>query len=140
MKKPSHKKTADEVIKIKGLIDEQRKLIRGEKGKFVSLKKLEQEKELPLTQPVKKTFFGKEIRIYYLGDQVYFSIDDILSTATPFLGKETIEYTEEYETMRQSIVKKIGDVEVADADSILRLIKEVQGEFPGPLSRWLKEN
>lgn len=140
MKKPSHKKTADEVIKIKGLIDEQRKLIRGEKGKFVSLKKLEREKELPLTQPVKKTFFGKEIRIYYIGDQVYFSIDDILTTATPFLGKETIEYTEEYETIRQSIAKKIGGVEVADANSILRLIKEVQGEFPGPLSRWLKEN
>lgn len=140
MKKPINKKTADEVIKIKDLIDEQRKLIRGEKGKFVSLKKLEKEKELPLTHPVKKTFFGKEIRIYYVGDKVYFAIDDIIATATPFLSKETIEYTEEYETIRQSIAKKIGDIEVADANSILRLIKEVKGEFPGPLSRWLKEN
>lgn len=140
MKKTSDKKTVDEVTKIKGLIDEQRKLIRGEKGKFVSLKKLEKERELPLTHPVKKTFFGKEIRVYYVGDRAYFAIDDIIASATPFLTQETIEYTEEYETVRQSIAKKIGEVEVADADSILSLIKEVKGEFPGPLSRWLKEN
>lgn len=133
-------KNQDNVIKkIKGLIDEKRMLIRGEKGKFVSLKKLIKKKELPLITPIKAIFFAQEIRKYLIGDQVYFAIDDVLKTATPLLGKEEIEYTEEYEKVRTLITKKVGEVEVADADGILRLIKEVKGVFPGPLSRWLKE-
>lgn len=139
MKNQDKKKGSDELNKIKSLIDEQRKLIRGKGGKFISLKKLEQTKELPPTQPIKTTFFAQEIRKYYVGDKVYFAIDDILKTATPFLGKDEINYTEDYEKIRALVSKKIGEVEVADADGILRLIKEVVAVFPGPLSRWLKE-
>lgn len=139
--KNQHKKTSsDELNKIKNLIDEQRKLIRGKGGRFISLKKLEQTKELPLTQPIKTTFFAQEVKKYYVGDKVYFAIDDVLKTATPILGKDTIEYTEDYEQTRALVAKKIGNIEVADADGILSLIKEVVAVFPGPLSRWLKES
>lgn len=139
MKDQNKKNQTDEVKKIKGLIDEQRKLIRGERGKFVSLKKLEEKKELPLTNPVIVTFFNQTIKKYFIGDKVYFSIDDILKTAVPLFGKEKIEYTEDYEKTRTIVAKKIGGVEVADADGILRLIREIVAVFPGPLARWLKE-
>uniref|UniRef100_A0A7C4M109 Endonuclease GajA/Old nuclease/RecF-like AAA domain-containing protein n=1 Tax=candidate division CPR3 bacterium TaxID=2268181 RepID=A0A7C4M109_UNCC3 len=43
------------------------------------------------------------------------------------------------EKIKELTTKKIGGVIVADADGILRLIKEVVAVFPGPLSRWLKE-
>jgi hypothetical protein len=123
----------------KFLIDEKRKIARGSRGKFVSLKKLEEKKELPVTSAQKVTFFGKEIRKYYIGDKVFFAVDDILATATPLTGKEMLEYTEDFEKIKELTTKKVGEVLVADADGILRLIKEVVAAFPGPLSRWLKE-
>lgn len=139
MNNQNNNNSADEIKEIKELIDKQRKLIRGEKGRFVSLKKIEKQKELPLGAPTKAVFFTKEIRRYFIGDKVYFAIDDILTTASPLLGKEVIDYTKDYEKVRAMVAKKIGDVEVADAEGILRLIKEVVAIFPGPLSRWLKE-
>ena len=123
----------------KFLIDEKRKIARGSRGKFVSLKKLEEKKELPVTSAQKVTFFGKEIIKYYIGDKVFFAVDDILATATPLTGKEMVEYTEDFEKIKELTTKKVGEVLVADADGILRLIKEVVAIFPGPLSRWLKE-
>ena len=123
----------------KFLVDEKRKIARGSRGKFISLKKLEAQKELPVAPAQKVTFFGKEIRKYYIGDKVFFAVDDILATATPLTGKEMIEYTEDFEKIKELTTKKVGEVLVADADGILRLIKEVVAIFPGPLSRWLKE-
>ena len=123
----------------KFLVDEKRKIARGSRGKFVSLKKLEEQKELPVTSAQKVTFFGKEIRKYYIGDKVFFAVDDILATATPLTGKEMVEYTEDFEKIKELTTKKVGEVLVADADGILRLIKEIVATFPGPLSRWLKE-
>lgn len=137
----NNQKKTEELEKIKKfLVDEKRKIIRGEKGKFVSLKKIELEKSLPNAQPIELTFFGKKVRKFYVGDWVFFAVDDIIATANPLPNKDQIEYAEDYEQIRTQITRKIGDVDVADAAGILKIIRQIQAVFPGPLARWLNEN
>lgn len=123
----------------KFIIDEKRKLIRGPKGKFVSLKKLEKEKQLPIVQPTEIVFYPHKVRKFIVGDRVFFALEDILNIGKPLPGELKIKFTSEFEKEKEKLIKTIGKIEVAAAHEILRLIQKVKGEFPGPLSRWLLE-
>ena len=113
-------------------------LKRGAKGRFVSvkIKQLTPEKEI-----MTATFYGKPIRKYQVGSKQYFVISDILALATPIdISIDTISYTDNFDETKNKVIKIIDQLEVADAEGILTLIKEVIGIFPGPLARWLEGN
>ena len=113
-----------------------KKMKRGTKGRFISVKieQLVPEKELTTV-----TFYGKPIRKYQVGDKQYFVISDILSLASPTdISIDMIKYTDNFDETKNQVIKIIDQLEVADAEGILTLIKEVVGIFPGPLARWLE--
>ena len=113
------------------------KLLRGIRGQFISKKKIE-EKNLNFLDPVVMTFYGKNIRKFIVKDKSYFSIEDILTLATPIdISKDTIAFTEDYEKVKSEVEKFVGQIPIADPEGILKLIREVIGVFPGPLARWL---
>ena len=124
------------------------KLERGVRGRFLGKKKQVkdtpkkdvQSKDLPSTEPTQLTFYGKTVRKFLSGGKAYFAIADILTLASPIdVSFDQISFTENFETVKKEIAKKINDLEVAEAQGIMMLIKEVIGVFPGPLGRWLKE-
>ncbi len=113
-----------------------KKLKRGTKGRFVSVKieQLVPEKEITTV-----TFYGKPIRKYQTAGKQYFVISDILALAAPSdISIDTVTYTDNFDETKNKIIKIIDQLEVADSEGILTLIKEVIGIFPGPLARWLK--
>ena len=111
---------------------------RGTRGRFVSKKN--QEKILPSAESTALIFYGKTVRKFVSAGKAYFAIEDILALAAPKdVSVDKISFTDNYDYVKQKVVKMINQIEVADADGILKLIREVVGIFPGPLERWLKE-
>lgn len=108
---------------------------RGAKGRFVSVKieQLVPEKEVETV-----TFYSKPIRKYQIAGKTYFIVKDILTLASPTdISIDTIKYTDNFDEIKNKVIKIVDQQEVADAEGILKLIKEVVGIFPGPLARWL---
>ncbi|MEK7633612.1 MAG: hypothetical protein AAB437_02100 [Patescibacteria group bacterium] len=113
-------------------------LKRGAKGRFVSVKI---EQLIPEKEMTTVTFYGKPIRKYQVAGKQYFVISDILSLAAPTdISIDTVKYTDNFDETKNKVIKIIDQLEVADAEGILTLIKEVIGIFPGPLARWLEGN
>lgn len=111
---------------------------RGSKGRFVSVKigQLVPEKEVETV-----TFYSKPIRKYQIAGKTYFIVKDILTLASPTdVSIDTVKYTDNFDEIKNKVIKIVDQQEVADAEGILTLIKEVVGVFPGPLARWLIEN
>lgn len=110
-------------------------LKKGAKKRFVSVKigQLIPEKEVETV-----TFYSKPIRKYQIAGKTYFIVSDILALASPTdVSIDTIKYTDNFDEVKNKVIKITDQQEVADADGILKLIKEVVGVFPGPLARWL---
>lgn len=125
------------------------KLERGIRGRFLGKKKQVKDvpkkdlpsKDLPSTEPTALTFYGKTVRKFLCDGKAYFAIEDILSLGAPNdVSVDAISFTDNFDAVKQEMMKTANGLEVADAEGILRLIKEVIGVFPGPLERWLKEN
>lgn len=130
-----------------------RSLTRGPKGRFISkafnssavisknkLKAMKKVKIQIPAAPVSVTFFGREIKKVYHEKKWYFAVEDVLALASPPSGKEKVRRKKTLNNVQKKITKKIDNVVYADADGCIKLIREVEGEFPGPLSRWLAES
>lgn len=108
---------------------------RGTKGRFVSIKI---NQLVPDGEMITVTFYSKPIRKYFVAGKQHFVVSDILSLATPTdISIDMIKYTDNFDEIKNQVIKIIDQLEVADAEGILTLIKEVIGVFPGPLARWL---
>lgn len=109
---------------------------RGARGRFVSVKI---DQLIPEREVETVTFYSKPIRKYQIAGKTYFIIKDILTLAAPTdVSVETIKYTDNFDEIKNKVIKIVDQQEVADTEGILKLIKEVVGVFPGPLARWLK--
>lgn len=116
----------------------EKKWDRGTRGRFVS-KKEKIHVDAPPEQAI-VTFYGKSIRKFITEDGIYFVIADVMTVAEPIdLNTSEVTFTENFDEVKSKVSRVINELEVADADGILTLIKEVVGTFPGPFSRWIKE-
>lgn len=111
--------------------------LRGPGGKFISKK---QKVRKPIAAAITATFYGREIRKVYDGKKWYFAAEDILALANPLSGKEKVRRKKTFENVKKSVSKTINNTLYSDTDGCIKLIREVEGEFPGPLPDWLKES
>ena len=128
-----------------------RPLLRGPNGKFISRKKPQaakpakggkkaaDKKTAKVKPSMTVTFYGREINKVYDGKNWYFNVNDLVALAAPPPGKERVRKKTSFEKTLKTVSTIIEGIVYADADSCLRLIKEVEGNFPGPLARWLTE-
>lgn len=123
-----------------------RTLMRGPNGKFISKKQKVKKtvkkkvKIHKIAAPVIVTFFGREINKVYDGKKWYFTVDDILGLASPLSPDGRVRQKKTLKNVQKKVSKKINNVVYADADGCIKLLKEVEGVFPGPLVRWLAES
>jgi hypothetical protein len=113
---------------------------RGIRGRFISKnKEAIPEKKSEEVPTVTHTFYNIPIRKFLIGKTWHFSIDDILNIAAPCNPDEyAITFKKNYQNVKNLILVLVNEIEAANAEGILKLIKEVNGTFPGPLERWLK--
>lgn len=113
---------------------------RAKKGKEVKKLAGKKTKTTKAKPPVQATFFGKEITKIYDGKKWYFSVEDILALAGPSMPDKKVRKKKTFESVKKNVATTIKNVVCADADGCVKLIREIKGVFPGPLSRWLVES
>jgi hypothetical protein len=121
-----------------------RTILRGPNGKFISkkAKKAAKKKERAslVKVPLNVTFYGREIKKIYDGQNWYFCVNDIIALARPPLGQEIIKRKKNFSQVQKRVAQTFSDIIYADAPGCLELIREVDAVFPGPLARWLRES
>jgi hypothetical protein len=118
-------------------------VVRDNKGRFIGKKKEEKlKKETKEEKPeiISVTFYGKEVRKIYSNGKWYFNIEDIYNLSWQKSEKEPVTTSENYEKIKKEISQKFGEGDYATAEGIKKLVNEVNGIFPGPLTRWLDES
>ncbi len=144
--------------------------LRGPDGKFISKKSInnsvisepkpteiesvEPEKKIDTDETPRKvliaTFYGIEIRKFYIRNSWYFSIEDILPLAQygdPHKSLEDLKNKEDSKKVLSQFIKEARDsagntVECVDFEGFMALLPFLRGEdhiFPGPFPDWLKE-
>jgi len=151
-------------------------ILRGPGGKFISkkidLESISSEHTPTITYPLDKekttdeketaietnqietglltaTFYGNQIRKYYLDGDWYFAIEDILPLAQyddPLGALESFKKKEESKKTFDKVVKEIRDsdnvVECVNYGGFMELLPILRSEehmFPGPFPSWLED-
>lgn len=137
-------------------------LVRGAHGRFVSKKELEKnhtskkveqktvikEEQAPSKSEVKKNgtegpfevmFYGKSIRKYNINGKWFYCLDDILALNINLTSSGKLIKKQDFDKTKKDNIKRVINIEVADKDGIVKIIRQVEGTFPGPLVRWLEE-
>lgn len=92
--------------------------------------------------PFMVTFFGVEIRKYYLDGKWYFSLEDLLPLGQkdPPLGTlEMLNGKEEFNKIYKRVVTLIEEVPCSDASGSMEIARATKALFPGPFYRWIEE-
>ncbi len=124
---------------------------RGSNGRFISKKaffskadldgkkkKGEGEKPSVVQKGVSTvSFYGIDIRRAYHDQKWYFSIDDIIHLAKPMTLGSKITKKNNYKKIFDEVTITLSEISYADADGIIKLIRELDAAFPGPLARHL---
>ncbi len=105
-------------------------------GRFLGQKKKTKKTTVkPVVSTV--TFFGREIRIVDYHSR-YFVIDDVLAlNESPEPGK--LLKKADFDKVKKEVESNINDLVCSDKEGVIKLIRQVKGTFPGPLTRWLEE-
>ncbi len=95
-----------------------------------------------------RSFFGRSIRVAIHNKRVYFAIPDVLNTSSDFDRIDEYD-TDEFDTKDdKSPIKHIrfpspngghDILDAAQADDIIKIIKELEFNFPEPIEKWLGE-
>lgn len=88
-------------------------------------------------EPITVTAYGKSVRKIYKDGKWYFAVEDIIAMATvPEPGKK-IKYKDGFEGTKKKVTKNIGNVAYADSTGNIKLLREMEASFPGPIHSWL---
>jgi len=138
-------------------------IVRGSGGKFISKKpsdvktveSKEKRKVVKMAKPVKPAkkvlkpkvseviivdFYGKNVRKVYSVGKWYFAIDDIVAIATPFNPEKPLKFKKDFEKIISEVSKMFDEVVYSDDKGCLKIIRQIEGQFPGPITRWLTES
>jgi hypothetical protein len=128
--------------------------LRGPNGKFISKRALttqkataKEKRKKKVKFPSKKTqetsivsFYGVDIRRVSQNKEWYFSTEDILSLAQPVKLGGKITKKDNYKKVFDEVTETISGVSFADAEGIIKIIRELNASFPGPLVRHLQSS
>lgn len=89
---------------------------------------------------VQVSLYGQPVRKLYKQGKWFFAIDDILTLASPLQVEEPITKKKDYNELYAQFVKPYGGVGYVTAKEVMELTRQINGTFPGPLDRWLKES